>query len=210
MARDDPTIYMRIPSDLKERLDEEALKSGRSLTAEVVGRLRGSLESSPDGAVLAPVLARMEAIVSQRENELRDAVRLLAPVLLRATEGLDGAGLMPGDPSSRTVDWWRSIFAPASGGIDESQLTPDEMLSLAITWTRIMQASLPDKGADGSGYVLVDDVEGDAIKASQKKILVGNLGADSPSIYDDIARKPASPPHKPSPIKRQIKKTVGR
>jgi len=44
MARDDPTIYLRIPADLKEKLDQEALNNRRSLTSEVVARLNESFE----------------------------------------------------------------------------------------------------------------------------------------------------------------------
>ncbi|SAL11961.1 Arc-like DNA binding domain protein [Caballeronia sordidicola] len=39
MARDDPQINLRIPADLKDRLDRASLKTKRSLTAEVVARL---------------------------------------------------------------------------------------------------------------------------------------------------------------------------
>lgn len=51
MAREDPTIYMRIPADLKTRLDEAAAKARRSLTAEVVGRLQTSFELVPEQQV---------------------------------------------------------------------------------------------------------------------------------------------------------------
>jgi hypothetical protein len=43
MAREDPTIYMRIPADLKDQLDQQAKSNGRSLTAEVVARLQATL-----------------------------------------------------------------------------------------------------------------------------------------------------------------------
>lgn len=42
MARNDPTIYMRIPQSLKDALDAAALENKRSLTAEVVARLERS------------------------------------------------------------------------------------------------------------------------------------------------------------------------
>lgn len=42
MAREDPTIYMRIPQDLKDALDAAAADNRRSLTAEVVARLQQS------------------------------------------------------------------------------------------------------------------------------------------------------------------------
>ena len=40
MARDDPTIYMRIPQELKDLLDAASEENRRSMTAEVVSRLQ--------------------------------------------------------------------------------------------------------------------------------------------------------------------------
>ncbi|WP_047217770.1 Arc family DNA-binding protein [Delftia lacustris] len=40
MARDDPTIYMRIPQELKDLLDAASEENRRSMTAEVVARLQ--------------------------------------------------------------------------------------------------------------------------------------------------------------------------
>lgn len=45
MARTDPTIYMRIPEALKEKLDTASNENHRSLTAEVVARLESSFRS---------------------------------------------------------------------------------------------------------------------------------------------------------------------
>ncbi|WP_295925324.1 TraY domain-containing protein [uncultured Xanthomonas sp.] len=45
MARNDPQVNVRMSSDLKERLEEAASRSGRSLTAEIVTRLDWSLEA---------------------------------------------------------------------------------------------------------------------------------------------------------------------
>ena len=42
MARNEPQVNLRMPIDLKEELEKAALLSGRSLTAEIVLRLRGS------------------------------------------------------------------------------------------------------------------------------------------------------------------------
>ncbi len=53
MARSDPTIYMRIPQELKDQLDAEAAKNRRSVTAEVVDRLQRSFLQRSD-ADLAP------------------------------------------------------------------------------------------------------------------------------------------------------------
>ncbi len=61
MARNDPTIYMRIPQALKDVLDAAALKNKRSLTAEVVARLEKSFDLRPDVASLHPLEALFKA-----------------------------------------------------------------------------------------------------------------------------------------------------
>lgn len=48
MARTDPQINLRIPADLKARLEAVALASGRSTNAEIVWRLEQSL--LPEGS----------------------------------------------------------------------------------------------------------------------------------------------------------------
>lgn len=57
MARTDPQVNVRMPSDLKERLEEASSGSGRSLTAEIVQRLEQSFEPS---AASGPVDRRAE------------------------------------------------------------------------------------------------------------------------------------------------------
>lgn len=54
MARTDPTIYMRIPQELKDKLDAASAENRRSLTAEVVARL----EATFDETVVTTVEAR--------------------------------------------------------------------------------------------------------------------------------------------------------
>lgn len=49
MARGDTQINVRIPDELKARLDEAAAENRRSMTAELVGRLEASFNS--DGQV---------------------------------------------------------------------------------------------------------------------------------------------------------------
>lgn len=49
MARDEPQINLRIPADLKDRLDRASLTHKRSLTAEVVARLEETFGLGKDG-----------------------------------------------------------------------------------------------------------------------------------------------------------------
>lgn len=59
MARNDPTIYMRIPQSLKDALDAAALENKRSLTAEVVARLERSAGNGLDIPLLDARLAQL-------------------------------------------------------------------------------------------------------------------------------------------------------
>lgn len=43
MARSDPQFNLRIPTDLKERLEASAKSSGRSVTAEILANLESAL-----------------------------------------------------------------------------------------------------------------------------------------------------------------------
>ena len=47
MARDDPMMRFRAPTELKTRIEEAASKNGRSLNAEIVQRLDASLSGRP-------------------------------------------------------------------------------------------------------------------------------------------------------------------
>ncbi|UUC92462.1 Arc family DNA-binding protein [Comamonas sp. C11] len=60
MARTDPTIYMRIPQELKDALDAAAAENKRSLTAEVVARLTASLDPQNDPSALQQKMLEME------------------------------------------------------------------------------------------------------------------------------------------------------
>lgn len=52
MARNDPTIYMRIPQELKDALDKSSEENRRSLTAEVVARLQASFAPGGHGQLV--------------------------------------------------------------------------------------------------------------------------------------------------------------
>lgn len=44
MARTDPQVNLRIPADLKDKIDQAAKDNGRSMTSEIVARLQASFE----------------------------------------------------------------------------------------------------------------------------------------------------------------------
>lgn len=73
MARNDPTIYMRIPQTLKDALDAAALENKRSLTAEVVARLEASFSAPvemPYGTHLFHIFELRTAIRNQEARAI--------------------------------------------------------------------------------------------------------------------------------------------
>ena len=48
MARTDPQFNVRMPADLKEKIEEAAKKNGRSMNAEIVYRLQRSLDEEQE------------------------------------------------------------------------------------------------------------------------------------------------------------------
>ena len=69
MARGDPTIYMKIPADLKDLLEASSAANRRSMTAEVVARLQGSF-----GPVSDPSMPTVQATILQNRVESLEVI----------------------------------------------------------------------------------------------------------------------------------------
>lgn len=68
MSRDLTPFGLRMPTELKSQIDAAAAANGRSINAEIIGRLRASLNHSttslsaiPDGMLLDEVIVRYGA-----------------------------------------------------------------------------------------------------------------------------------------------------
>ena len=55
MSRDDPQFNLRVPADLKGRLEQAAATSKRSMTAEVLARLEESFDRAQETAPPGPI-----------------------------------------------------------------------------------------------------------------------------------------------------------
>lgn len=78
MARNDPQFNLRISQELKDRLDIEAKKAGRSITQEIIKRLEKSL--SEEDALLpykTEVQKELNREVRADEQYVVDAVAIL-------------------------------------------------------------------------------------------------------------------------------------
>ena len=69
MAREDPHFRLRIPEDLKSKVDEAAARNDRSMTAEIVDRLEFSFNEGD-----RQKYARRVDLLLDNEARLRDAV----------------------------------------------------------------------------------------------------------------------------------------
>lgn len=72
MARQDPHFRLRIPEELKRRIEATAQANSRSITAEIVDRLEKSFPNMPDSA--ASLASEIDDI-RERLATIRDAVR---------------------------------------------------------------------------------------------------------------------------------------
>lgn len=106
MARTDPQVNLRIPEDLKERLQEASVQNNRSLTAEIVARLQASFP---------------------RAIPTRDEARSLEP-LINTLAALPSSNYQPGDLMRATMDRLAEEFAEkiVSVILQERGLAPPE------------------------------------------------------------------------------------
>ncbi|RSB84878.1 Arc family DNA-binding protein [Burkholderia cenocepacia] len=76
MARTDPQVNIRMPQDLKERLEVAAAQANRSLNKEIIERLQQSLDAPTSGTADAstPVLLYQMLEVTEETEKLRKEV----------------------------------------------------------------------------------------------------------------------------------------
>ena len=71
MARTDPQLNVRLPSDLLELLKAAAASSGRTLAAELIERLQWSFPETVDALLLSRRLAERDLLESLMHESLR-------------------------------------------------------------------------------------------------------------------------------------------
>lgn len=73
MARNEPQVNLRMPADLKEELEKAALENGRSLTAEIVLRLRDSIPPQGNLRQKLEAIADGTYVPTKRRLDIFDA-----------------------------------------------------------------------------------------------------------------------------------------
>ena len=89
MARTDPQFNVRMPADLKEKIEEAAKSSGRSINAEIITRLESTLLDQSEDVLLPAEKARMLAD-SSKEKLPNNILRVAASQIrhLKCERGL--------------------------------------------------------------------------------------------------------------------------
>lgn len=71
MSRDDPQFKLRLPADLKAKLDQRAKLNGRSINAELVQIVRSALSEPASSSILEN---ETEKLAAQQADEFRNIV----------------------------------------------------------------------------------------------------------------------------------------
>lgn len=136
MARTDPQLNLRLPTDLKDQLEAAAEQNNRSVTAETVARLSSSFSTEKGAAFAASafpfLLARMEmrAAEAELDNVQLQAMTQELAWSLRGAMLAIAAGLTKNDPEivERFADWNNSIQSSLEYlGEDGQNKTVDEL-----------------------------------------------------------------------------------
>ncbi|MDZ7863356.1 Arc family DNA-binding protein [Acidovorax sp.] len=133
MSRDDPQMKIRLPEEVKARIDAAAAEAGRSLNAEIVARLESSFEAAVGyvtkeqfEATLRNAVLNLEAeqfvTATVRKMLANNVVRMFEQIPVdRRTESLANA-----------YDFAKALGTAEGIGLEEAT-------------ARIMQRSLDDK-----------------------------------------------------------------
>ncbi len=75
MARNDPQMNLRVPMELKEKIEKTALENGRTITAEAVYRLEQSFEKDDaaefDKEFVLQVIKSQESTITDLTDQIK-------------------------------------------------------------------------------------------------------------------------------------------
>lgn len=100
MARNDPQLNLRLPADLKEKLEKLAKSNMRSLTAEVVARLSDSVYQL-DGELIPTSLPTNEALEAVSEEFREASFKLMLSIMRKnGIDSIDPESITPEEEAS--------------------------------------------------------------------------------------------------------------
>lgn len=104
MARNDPQVNIRLPADLKQRVEAAALRNQRSFKAEIVHALEESYpEPPPLDERLGDLLVTLGTLAGQAEGETPEGILgEFTASLVETLTGID-QGMWPTDERTRRI-----------------------------------------------------------------------------------------------------------
>ena len=93
MARTDPQFNVRMPADLKEKIEEAAKENGRSMNAEIVYRLQRSIEDDQveTGGIRHMELRIVDPSIGKGPQKIFNALDEMEKILLNTKKMLEDA-----------------------------------------------------------------------------------------------------------------------
>lgn len=72
MARNDPQMNLRVPMELKEKIEKAAFQNGRTITAEAIQRLERSFENNISDSMVLKYMKAVEEknVLAQRQLDI--------------------------------------------------------------------------------------------------------------------------------------------
>lgn len=167
MARNDPQINIRMPQELKEKLEEAANKNNRSVTAEIIEAVTQSLTGSvKDTSALEDQLRAQSLALSYLEKAYSISSELIKEMKERHAAYVMAAGRH--EATGRLIA--RSV-------LEHRENLPDElivMLEYLAGYSFLQKPEVSD--------LLVNDPD---FWGKYKKVLSGELQIDEPSAASE-------------------------
>ena len=93
MARTDPQFNVRMPADLKEKIEEAAKENGRSMNAEIVYRLQKSIEEdqAETGGIQQIEFRIVDPSIGKGPQKIFNALEEMEKILLGTKKMLEEA-----------------------------------------------------------------------------------------------------------------------
>lgn len=93
MARTDPQFNVRMPADLKEKIEEAAKENGRSMNAEIVYRLQQSIEEDQanTGSIQQMEFRIVDPSIGKGPQKIFNALDEMEKILLNTKKMLEDA-----------------------------------------------------------------------------------------------------------------------
>ena len=93
MARTDPQFNVRMPADLKEKIEEAAKENGRSMNAEIVYRLQKSIEEdqAETGGIQQMEFRIVDPSIGKGPQKIFNALDEMEKILLNTKKMLEDA-----------------------------------------------------------------------------------------------------------------------